>query len=111
MDLIWYEKIVLYKWLTGTPNAGLIPGVFGFAGDLCVQNGLTARLLLRVTPVATAGLTFVEDCFNFPYCILIETAEMKMGVEKSVWRLRFRALPQQLPTASFGALLFNFSCV
>ena len=111
-DLIWYDTTVLDLWLTGIPAAavgGLTFGEMGRAGDLVVQNSLYSRLLVKSTPAST-GLTTVEQCWNFPQCILIEQHEEKIGTEKTVWRLTFQALLTQA-SASQNAVLFNATCV
>jgi len=113
-NLIWYEKDVLYKWLAGgipgPTQQGPIPeGFYGYAGDVITQNALTAQLVIRSTPEGT-GLTVVEDCWNFPHAVLVESAEQKVGVEKTVWNLTWQAMPTQVASASFGALLWDHSC-
>ncbi len=109
-ELVWYEQTVLYKWLTGTPGAGLTLGVMGAAGNLAVQNALASRLLIKSTP-ATTGLTTVENCWNFLNVVLVDQHETKVGVEKTVWNLTFRALLTQVASGSVGAVLFNQVCV
>ena len=110
-DLVWYDLGVLQKWLAGgIPGAAIQEGTFWFAGDLVVQNELTARLVVRNTPQGI-GLTDVEPCWNFPNAILIDNAEVKAGVEKSVWKLTWQVLPAQQASASNGTLLYNHLCV
>jgi hypothetical protein len=113
IELVWFEQAVLLAIQPGTnPMATAAPpfGSEGFAGNLLLQNAQTFRLVVRNTPPGV-GLTVVEPCYNFFNCYLIDSAEVKYGVVKSVWNLTFRAIPNQEGSGSFGAGLYNSSCV
>lgn len=109
-ELIWYDAAVFAKFISGVPNEPIAAaGVFGSAGDLVIQNSLYARLLIKSTPTST-GLTSVETCYNFPRAILVDQSSVKVGVEKNVWNLTFKGLPNQQASGSAGSVIFNSVC-
>ncbi len=116
-DLVYYDLDVLDKWLVGAPGASPTQGLMGSAGGLVVQEGLARQLVIKSTP-SNIGLTGAdfgggadqEQCYNFPQCILLDGAEVKLGTEKKVWKLTWRALLSQQTSTSFGAILYNDTC-
>jgi hypothetical protein len=115
MDLIWFEQVNLLAIQTGSYYLPNNPGQEGLAGDLMLASDRTMRMVIRTTPTAAggltgAGLTLVEPCYNFINTYLTGSSEVKYGVNKSVWKLQFRAIPGQQASGSFAALLYNFDC-
>jgi len=113
-DLIWFDWVVLNKWLIGAPGLNVPLGTQAAAGSLLVQQGLTKRLVVRATPqglAGTAGLTGQESCWNFLNCYLLEPAAIKVGTVCNPLRLRWRAIPGFQPSSTFGLQLWNQSCV
>jgi hypothetical protein len=106
MDLAIWDWDTLNS-INGYVNA--TPGTFGPAGTLFGQNGQTFRLLIRSTPSGT-GVTGVEACRNYPSVFLDESASAKVGTERSVYKLKFYALPAQIPSSSNDVVLYNTVC-
>jgi hypothetical protein len=109
-DLVAWDDSVLNKVLgrlVGT--SPLTPGTFGSAGSLIVAGGYTTRLLIKSTPTSQ-GVTGSEACHNFPLVFLDDAAEAKLGTERTIWKLQFRAMPSQNLTATNGVVLWNTTC-
>lgn len=108
-DLIYYDRAVLDKIITGVPGAGITTGLLHKAGDLVIANSLYCRLLIRSTPQGT-GLSGAETCYNFPIAFPIETDDYKAGVVRSTHKLKWQVMAAQGASASVNQLLFNTTC-
>lgn len=107
MDLVYFDPAVLAKVNSGF--LGTADGTLAAAGGLMLAGSGAYRLLIKSTPSGT-GLTGNADCHNFLNAFLMDKRTVKMGTERSTWKLTFKCLAAFQTSSTVGAVLYNTTC-